>query len=167
MRQLRIGPMKGFRMGLVPKRTNEYRVGTFSPTHWPPERSRGWGWRLSFIKTLNQWHVMSFLISGHIHVVRGWCAPPPQEQKHSCLETFQTLPYVSIHLVAHLYSLPINVNKVSSWVLWAILVNCWILGGSHENSWFIASRSEETWGTWNWWPKWEGRSCHTKPLIKL
>ena len=45
----------------------------------------------------------SFWVGEHTHRPREWYTPTPLGQKLLCLATFQTLPYVPLHLAVYLY----------------------------------------------------------------
>ena len=64
--------LDSFKIGLVAKRTTDYWVGTFSPTHQPLGKMGDGLGDLSFIKILEQCDLIKFLIGEHIHMLRGW-----------------------------------------------------------------------------------------------
>lgn len=106
--------LDSFKIGLVAKRTTDYWVGTFSPTHQPLGKMGDGLGDLSFIKILEQCDLIKFLIGEHIHMLRGWYSQTQYGQKHVCLGPFQILPYGPLDLPVHLYLLPENVSNVAS-----------------------------------------------------
>lgn len=108
------------------------RVGTSSPTHRPTGRVLGLrGWRLSTVKTLQQWDLLSFLVGEHVQVLGGWrtrrghgspglfpiCCPMhllhwavPQVYRYNCVSWW------SLALIQHQWESPIwgAVNKETS-----------------------------------------------------
>lgn len=112
-------------------------------------------------KNLKGWGSESFQVGEHMELLGGWCTwaghgrsrhPPPPNLLCASL----------LYGCCILYSRLINISKVPSWVLWAILESCWTYGGSHGKPWFVAIWSEvwEAWGlvlaspvgatSWDW-----------------